>query len=149
MTTDVPDATIVVIDQNNEQVMLESSALEIVELSRQGLPGPTGPPGTGAFAYDFSWGDATPALIITAPALATIIKTEVVLLTPFNAAALLSVGDSADHESLFAANSIDLSLAGTWQSNISKVCAGSTAINLYLTLIGNVSAGSGLIFIYF
>lgn len=131
-------------------IVSNSPVTQTIISAVQGPPGIAGPAGAGgAFSMAFSWGDATPAVIMTAAALTTIVKTEVVLLTPFDAEAQLSIGDIADHESLFAAAGIDLTQAGTYQSNIAKICSGSTAINLYITLAGNVSAGNGIIFLYF
>ncbi len=121
----------------------------VVDAGFQGPPGPPGSSGNGsAIVHSFAWGDATPATIVNAPAGKMVFKVEVILSTPFDAASVLTVGDSLDNARLFGADDIDLTVAGTYQTNPGFSYAGITAINVYLTLGGGVSTGNGLILIY-
>jgi hypothetical protein len=138
-----------------EQIELLIEAVEFAEvgiqgpMGIQGLTGPPGGPGTATLMYIFSWGDAQPQTLFVASDGGFIAKVEVIITTPFDAQSTLSVGYSADHERLMFTDENDPSVAGTYQSNPNYRVSGSTAILFYKTLIGNVSAGSGLILIYF
>jgi hypothetical protein len=115
----------------------------------QGVIGNPGGPGTATLMHVFSWGDAQPQTLFVANDGGFIAKVEVIITTPFDAHVTLSVGYSADHERLMFTDENDPSALGTYQSNPNYRVSGSTAIVFYKTLIGNVSAGSGTLFIYY
>jgi hypothetical protein len=111
--------------------------------------GNPGGPGTATLMHGFSWGDAQPQTLFVASDGGFIAKVEVIITTPFDAQATLSVGYSADHERLMFTDENDPSALGTYQSNPNYRVSGSTAIVFYKNLIGNVSAGAGTLLIYY
>lgn len=143
--------TDVVVVSDQQIVTVEVGAQEVVTVET-GFPGPPGPPGSSgngsAISHSFAWGDATPAKIIDVPAGKMVFKIEVILSVPFDVASTLTIGDSLDNARLFGADDIDLTVAGTYQTNPGFTYTGITAINVYLALGGGVSTGSGLILIY-
>lgn len=137
---------------NNKSVVEVSentSVISIANAGTQGPPGPTGSPGNGAaISHSFSWGDATPATILTAPAGKLIYEVRVVILTAFNAAPLLSIGDVDNNSRLFSVDNLDSTAEGTYQSTKSHVYLSPTDIKLFLTIGSETSAGNGIILIY-
>ena len=116
----------------------------------QGVQGQQGTPASGGAAHTaFAWGDANPLTLVTTTDAAVIAKVEVLLLTAFDAAATLSIGTAADHSLYMGVTDNDTASAGEYQTNPCLEAAGGTAICLYKTLIGNVSAGNGIILIYY
>lgn len=114
----------------------------------QGLQGADGLSSSGgAIAHRFSWGDA-PQLITTVPAGGTVFKVELVLLTAFNVPSSLAVGDSLDAGRLFNVPNLDLTQAGTYETNPNFTCDTQTEAALHITLGIGVQAGSGIILIY-
>ena len=130
-------------------VVTVANEIQTITSSAQGPPGPPGASGDITLAIMFAWGDAQPVSLFTAGAGAVITKIEVVLLTAFDADATLSIGDVADHQRLLANTEIDPRSVGTYQTTPGFTVLTTTPVKLYKTLIGNVSAGNGIIFIYF
>jgi len=124
----------------------------ILATGGQGPQGPAGRPGSAgtgsAMAHPFSWGDATPATIITVPAGKKVLKLEVVLDVAFDVAAILTIGDAANHSRLFSVDDIDTQGIGTYQTNPGYKYINQSPVNLYITLGGGTTTGSGLILIY-
>ena len=111
--------------------------------------GNPGGPGTAALMHSFSWGDAQPQILFAASDGGFIAKAELIIITPFDAAATLSIGDSGNHERLMAISENDPLTPGTYQSNPNYLGTGSRDIVFYKNLTGHVSAGSGVILIYY
>jgi hypothetical protein len=121
--------------------------MEVIQVA--GPQGPTGPSGQGtAVSLNFSWGDATPALIATIPAGKTVFKVEVILLVAFDVASTLTVGDAGNVQRLVDITDSDLTQTGGYQVNPNFLYNSLTDVNLYLTPgVGNTQ-GSGLILLY-
>jgi hypothetical protein len=116
----------------------------------QGPQGIKGDAGSGAaFFHAFSWGDAQPQTLFTTSIDGFITRVELIITTPFDAQAELSVGYILDHGRLMPIGENDPSALGTYQSNPNYSVTGSTDIVFYKALIGNVSAGSGQILVYY
>jgi len=133
-------------------VAVQKKGIAVVAAGRQGPPGANGAPGANgqgaAIPYVFSWGDATPALIANIPAGKVVFKVEVVLLTAFNVASTVTVGDSGNTSRLFSTADIDLSSAATYQSNPNHLYGSLAAVNLYVSPgVGN-SQGNGIVLLY-
>jgi len=96
---------------------------------------------------NFSFGDATPAEIITAIAGETITEVSIAIYTAFNGTASLTIGDSGDVTRLFTATSIDLTTPCVYTVFPVYTYGASTAINLYLTIDGATTQGNGAVFI--
>ena len=147
--------TLVIPELGNRTIIANADSLVNFSGGAQGPQGIKGDignpggPGTATLMHGFSWGDAQPQTLFTANDGGFIAKLEIIITTPFDAQATLSVGYSADHERLMFTDENDPSAAGTYQSNPNYRVSGSTAIVFYKTLIGNVSAGSGYVLIYY
>jgi hypothetical protein len=114
-----------------------------------GIKGDKGDQGSGlAAAYAFSWGDASPALIVIAPAGKVIYKTELVLLTAFDSPSALTVGDGGDNSRLFFVDNLDLTATGTYESNTTHIYIAPTDIKLYLTIGVGTTQGNGILLVY-
>jgi len=130
-------------------VLATQPTLAVIAAGGQGPEGIQGASGTGVqIAYAFAWGDATPANIVDVPSGKTVFRVDVVILAPFDVASVLTIGDSSNNARLFGADDIDLTTAGTYQTNPAHSYSGITAINLYLALGGGVSSGNGLILLF-
>ena len=114
----------------------------------QGIQGNTGASGEATVQYAFSWGDAVPVTMLTTSIGTLIHKIELLLLTPFDVASTITIGDSLDNSRLFSVPNLDLSQAGTYQTNPNYTYSSATPINLYMTLGGGNSTGNGKILIY-
>ena len=134
---------------NDIQTIISSNESQNITSQIQGPPGPPGPSGNVNFTAAFAWGDAQPATLFTATNGTVITKVEVLILTAFDADAVVTIGDAGDNERLLKPTDIDLTTAGTYQTTPGFIVTESTPIVFYKTLIGNVSAGNGLILIYF
>jgi hypothetical protein len=118
-------------------------------VSVKGIAGVKGDKGNGSLLkMRFSWGDAMPLVIFTAPANKVICSVEVVLQTAFDAVSSISIGDAGDHERLFRASSVDTSTAASYEENPNYTYQTATDIAIYLTAGAGVTSGSGIIFIY-
>ena len=124
------------------RVVIENNKLSIRLEATQGLRGATGTP----HQFAFSWGDVSPNLLMTLPADKVVLKVEVIITTPFNVSSTLSVGGIPDD--LFPSDNVDTTSAATYQSNPNKLYVASSEINLYLSVGGGTSAGSGFVLIY-
>jgi hypothetical protein len=96
----------------------------------------------------FSWGDASPVTIINVPAGKTVFTVQIALQTAFNGAGVvLTVGDSGDHSRLMTAGQNNPYEAAIYESNPVYLYSGLTTINLYITVDGSNTQGSGTILI--
>lgn len=139
-----------IVAQNDKNVIVKKNKSRVVfSAGRQGVAGIPGANGQGAsIPLTFAWGDATPALIANVPAGKVVFKVEVVLLTAFNTASTLTVGDAGNTSRLFSSADIDLSSAATYQSNPNFLYGSLTAVNLYISPgVGN-SQGNGIVLLY-
>lgn len=96
---------------------------------------------------NFSYGDATPAEILTVSAGETLTEVSVAIYTTFNGVATLTVGDSGDISRLFPSPSVDLATPGVYTVFPVYTYGASTTINLYLTIDGATTQGSGAVFL--
>jgi hypothetical protein len=94
----------------------------------------------------FSWGDATPAVIVVVPAGKTVFKVQVVLQNVFNGAAVgLTIGDSADNDRLLAAEHISLFDLATYETNPNYLYVTQTEVYLYISVDGSNTQGNGVV----
>lgn len=97
----------------------------------------------------FSYGDATPATILLAPANTLILKIECNLFTSFNGTnPLISVGDANNTTRFLDSTTIDVFESATYEVNPNFLYLVETAINLYLTIDNSTTQGAGIINIY-
>jgi hypothetical protein len=152
VTLDAPTITLVTLDAPTiTLVTLDAPTITLVSagLGLQGPPGITGSARTGsAITHPFSWGDATPATITPVPAGKKVLKVEVVLDVAFDVAAILTIGDAANHSRLLGVDDVDTQGVGTYQTNPGYKYISQSPANLYITLGGGTTTGSGLILIY-
>jgi hypothetical protein len=103
-------------------------------------PTPTGP------QVEFSWGDATPRVIVAVPANTTILTAQIIIVTPFNGVgAALSLGDSGNPERLIGIGQNDPTSWGEYETNPGYEYTSSTQIILTITPGTGNSQGSGII----
>ena len=122
-----------------ELIEIDGGQVEVVGVGIQGPPGP------GILApINFAWGDATPALLLTAVAGKRIYVVEIILFTAFNGAgAALSVGPLAAPAELMSASENNPAAVASYETNPDKLYASQTAIYLHITPGSGASAGAG------
>ncbi|MGL5065735.1 MAG: hypothetical protein ACRC62_37680 [Microcoleus sp.] len=94
----------------------------------------------------FSWGDATPAPIWTAPQGALVATVKIHILTAFNAPALLSIGDATDPGRLFPPNRLDPMESVEWEYTPQHRYTANTPILLSIQQNG-ATQGNGIIYL--
>ena len=116
----------------------------------QGPQGPQGPTGTVIPAsIGFQYGDVSPVFGVTIAAGQRVMECRLIIETPFDGVgAALSIGDSADHQSLLATTQVNPAMAGGYFSVPLVKYAAATALNLYLTPGTDPHQGAGQFFIF-
>lgn len=99
---------------------------------------------TGVVEIPFSYGDATPKLLFSAPANKIIFEVAIVIETAFDSASSLSVGDAGDTQSLFETTDILTTETGTYTTEPGTKYGMATNVNLSITA-GASTQGSGLV----
>lgn len=100
----------------------------------------------GTFEMLFNFGDATPKNLMIIPANKIIQDVSIVLMTAFNAASTLSVGDAGNVNRLLATGDNTTSEAGTYTTEPAYKYAVDTQLTLSITP-GATTQGNGLIVI--
>ena len=97
---------------------------------------------------NFSWGDATPAVLGDFVVGNTIYAIRVVILTVFNGVgAALSVGVTGSPSLLMGVNECDPKMVGTYEVTPGYKLVGPATIRLYITPGAGATAGNGKIMI--
>ena len=140
---------LVVTSSDASRVVITNPNQSIVKIGgQQGPPGADGANGGSGEKFAFSWGDASPATLLTLPANTLVKRVEIIILVGFDTVSSLSVGDSGNNSRLFASSNIDLSGVNTWESNPNYTYTTSTPVFLYLTPGSGNSTGNGVVFLY-
>ena len=123
--------------------------VEIVTVAEQGEPGIDGTDGIGQHTFPFSWGDATPASLMSVSAGQMILAVTISLGVPFNGAgASLSLGDAGDTGRLLASNMIDPTVVGAFENAPCLRFGSNTQILLTIVPGTGASSGSGVVSLY-
>jgi hypothetical protein len=109
------------------------------------LRGPKGDPGAGVYVHAFSWGDATPATVLTSPAGKTVLTVQIAIVTPFDGdAPTVQVGDADDPGRLLSSAQIDPKERAIYEVSPAWKYDASTQIWLSLSPDGS-GAGAGVL----
>ena len=134
------------------QVVLESTEKQLVSIGGQGpkgADGRNGIDGSGALALNFSFGDATPALITTAPAGKMVYRVELYIDEVFDGVgAEVTVGDAGNPARLMNASENDLTQVCANETNPGEVYGTDTGIILSITPGSGATQGSGIVLVY-
>lgn len=139
---------------NNDNVIsVADPEISIIAVAQQGPAGPrglTGATGTGgAIQYNFAWGDASPQIVIPISVDKTIFRIDCVITQEFDGiGTTVTLGDIADHSRLIGPDQVDLAAQGIYQTNPGVKYLTPTDINIYISLAGGNSTGSGFFLIY-
>lgn len=118
---------------------------EVIEITEVGLQGPRGVAAIGAITpINFSWGDASPALLVTVGAGKRVYVVEILITEEFDGVgAALSVGPLAAPAELMATGENDPTTIASYEATPDKFYGAATAIYLTITPGAGASAGSG------
>lgn len=162
-------APLIVADASHDQIVTTVSAAEIQTTvagtyaslvvvgstvvttltAEQGPPGADGADGTGQHTFPFSWGDATPASLMSASAGQMILAVTISLGVPFNGVgASLSLGDAGDTGRLLASSMIDPTVVGAFENAPCLRFGSNTQILLTIVPGTGASSGSGVVSLY-
>lgn len=138
------------------QLITKLEALpSVVSLINTGLIGPKGdrgipgPAGNAVQAFQFSYGDATPAILVTAVSGQRILGVRLDILTAFNGVgAQLSIGTMADPQSVFPTTDNSALIVSSFDLKLNTLYSQDTDIFLWITAGQNASAGSGQVLIF-
>ncbi len=125
-------------------VEIIEDVLEITEIGIQGAPGLAG---IGASVpINFSWGDASPALLATVGAGKHVYAVELIILGAFDGAGTaLTIGPLAAPTELMAAAENAPGTIASYETSPNKLYIGATGIYLTITPGAGASAGNGQI----
>jgi hypothetical protein len=113
-----------------------------------GPAGPAGDPTDNTFQLSFSYGDATPEFIGTAPAGKLIETVRIYITQAFNGTSpSLTIGDAGDTDRLMAAVQNNPAAIGMYESFPIHSYGGATAVNLYIVPGAGATTGAGLVVI--
>lgn len=140
---------LVVVVEDKHVVVRDEVERTVVFAGEQGTPGPAGPPGPAGAAsieFNFAFGDATPATVVTALAGKMIYGVQLHIKTPFNGTgAALVVGDAAVSNRLMAAAENDVLTVGSNTTAPSYAYAVNTPILLGITPGAGATQGAGVL----
>ncbi len=130
-------------------VVLEIAEKQVVSVGGQGPPGRDGLNGSGGVEFQFSYGDATPAVVTTALSGKLVYKIEIYLEVAFDGVgAALKVGDAGQADRLVAANENDPTQAVAYECYPNTVYEVDTQITLSITPGSGATQGSGVLVVY-
>lgn len=141
-------STVVVNQVPPPTVTVSQSGVTVVSLGIQGPPGAAGPSGAAAAPVNFSFGDASPAVISSGQPAQIILQINVNVITPFNGVgASVSVGTVASPSLFVASSQLDLSTATEFEITVGLPLAANTNIIATITPGQGATAGAGWILI--
>lgn len=115
----------------------------------QGPPGVDGADATGQRTFSFEWGDATPALLMSAAAGQMVLGVTVSIDEPFDGVgAAISVGDAGDDGSLIDSGMIEPTVVGAFQNAPCLRFVSATQLFLTITPGTGASTGSGVVSLF-
>lgn len=130
-------------------VVREVESTHVVFGGEQGPQGPAGlpgPAGAASIEFNFAFGDATPATVVTALANKLIYSVQLHIRVPFNGVgAALTVGDAAQPDRLMKAAENDVLTAGTNTTAPAHAYAVNTPLLLNITPGAGASQGAGVL----
>ena len=159
-------APLIVADASHDEIVTTVSAAEIqttvagtyaslvvvgstVVTTLTAEQGPPGTDGAGQHTFPFSWGDATPASLMSASAGQMILAVTISLDVPFNGVgASLSLGDAGDTGRLLASSMIDPTVVGAFENAPCLRFGSNTQILLTIVPGTGASSGSGVVSLY-
>lgn len=146
---------VVVTNDTPTQVHVSNDVTNVITEGKQGPPGtqgpigPVGPGASGAIEINFAFGDATPAILVTAPAGKLIFGVSLHIRVPFDGAgASLTVGDAGDLDRLMTAVENVPTSVGSNTTNPAYAYGVDTQLLLSITAGAGATQGSGLATIY-
>lgn len=147
LTVEARETTIAPMEQQQPAIVVGSAETTIVRVSSQGIAGPPGRDGNGTLIkVDFSFGDASPAVITTLPAGTTILTTAIVVQTPFNGlGAALQLGDTRQSDRLLSVTQNNPSYAAEYEANPGYTYSSATPILLTITPGAGCTQGAGFV----
>jgi hypothetical protein len=140
--------TITITAPNMPQRCTLDAVISATKVIAQGPPGPpgqsgnAGPPGLSGTpqAKNFSFGDASPLIVLSVPAALIVLQVNLVITTPFNGAgALLTLGTAAAPQSLVDTTQVNPALAAEYETNPNIV----TSSNVLLTITPGAGCTQG------
>jgi hypothetical protein len=142
-----PSETVTVLaDAKNSYVTVIDKTVSVgVVAGVQGVAGRDGLNGAGVIQVAFGWGDATPALLVNAPANKAVLSIEVAILRAFDVASSIVIGDTANPNRLFNLDGLDLTQVGSYQVTPDYIYSSATDIFYTITAGSGNSTGGGLI----
>lgn len=141
--------TRVVTVEDRHVLVRDAEDTRVVFGGEQGPAGPVGPPGPAGAAsieFNFAFGDATPATVVTALAGKMVYGVQLHIKVPFDGAgAALVVGDAAQANRLMAASENDVTAVGSNTTAPAYVYTVNTPILLGITPGAGATQGSGVL----
>lgn len=132
--------------EGGDELSVREEIVELLEVQAQGPAGAPGAPGSGAVEIAFAFGDATPAMLLTAPANKTVYGVGIHLHTAFNGTgAALSIGDAGDPARLMAATANDPAAVGSYLTSPNHRYGVGTPLILTITPGGGATQGAGIV----
>lgn len=138
--------TRVVTVEDRHVLVRDAEDTRVVFGGEQGPAGPVGPPGPAGIEFNFAFGDATPATVVTALAGKMVYGVQLHIKVPFDGAgAALVVGDAAQANRLMAAAENDVTTVGSNTTAPAYVYTANTPILLGITPGAGATQGSGVL----
>jgi len=141
----------VTVKSTGQRIAVTSSQVKIITVGKIGPSGPAGPQGaagTPRIEVPFSFGDATPLVLLTVSAGKLIERVTVFIETAFDGLnPLLTIGDADDPAVLMTAVENDPAEEAAYQTTPNLSYQTNTQILLFITPGLGASEGSGLVVI--
>jgi hypothetical protein len=148
IATEITD-TVVLDGLNDVVTLMEEQQVSVVSVGEQGPPGRDGTNGSGALDFNFAYGDATPAVLMTVPAGKLIYRVGLHIKEPFNGVgASVTIGDAVDTDRLMSTTQNDLTQVGSNETSPAYAYGTDTQITLSVVAGAGASTGAGLISLY-
>lgn len=146
-TRDSTDRAIVFAEVESKQVIgRDTVERSTVFAGEQGPQGPPGSAGAASVEFNFAFGDATPATVVTALANKLVYSVQLHIRVPFNGTgAVLTVGDAAQPDRLMKATENDVLTAGANTTAPAHAYAVNTPVLLSITPGAGASQGAGVL----
>ena len=130
------------------KVIVGVNSVRIVSVGTQGPVGATGPSGSTAPPVNFSFGDASPAVISSGQPGQTILQISVNVLVPFDGAgASLSIGTLASPALFVESSQLDLTIVSEFEVNVGKSLPPNTDIVATINPGTGATSGSGWVLV--
>lgn len=141
--------TRVVTVEDRHVLVRDAEDTRVVFGGEQGPAGPVGPPGPAGAAsieFNFAFGDATPATVVTALAGKLVYSVQVHIRVPFDGAgAALTVGDAGQADRLMKASENDVLTVGANTTAPAHAYAVDTPLSLSITPGAGATQGAGVL----